>query len=137
MDLGDPFAACTAALEELRAGQKRTHWMWFIFPQLRGLGLSPAANFYGISSTAEAEAYLQHAILGPRLIECTEAVLALQTSSPRSVFRSPDDQKFWSSMTLFSMAAGQSASVYSRALGRFFEGHRDPGTLAQLARPGS
>jgi len=147
MDPADPFdlrrfvhaqeSAYTSALAELRAGQKRSHWMWFIFPQLRGLGSSPTSNFYGISSTDEARAYLQHAILRPRLVESTEAVLALEDRSLRSIFGSPDDRKFWSSMTLFSMAAGQSASVYSRALDRFFEGDRDPATLALLGRPRS
>ena len=123
-------SAYTAAFDELRAGHKRTHWMWFIFPQLRGLGSSPTSLFYGITSVEEARAYLQHATLGPRLDSCTESVLAIEDKSLRQVFGSPDDRKFWSSMTLFSMAAGQSASVYSRTLDRFFEGRRDPGTLA-------
>ncbi len=143
MDPDDPFdlqrfveaqkTAYTVALEELRAGEKRSHWMWFTFPQLRGLGSSPTSTLYGIRSIKEAKAYLRHPSLGARLTECTEAVLAIQDKSVHYVFGSPDDQKFWSSMTLFSMATGASPSSYSRALERFFDGQRDPGTLARLA----
>jgi uncharacterized protein (DUF1810 family) len=91
-----------AALDELKAGRKRSHWMWFIFPQLRGLGHSSMAEFYGISSLDEGRAYLAHPLLGPRLILCTETVLALQGRSLHAIFGSPDDMKFRSSMTLFS-----------------------------------
>lgn len=103
-----------------------------------GLSFPSCADFYGISSSLdEAQAYLQPATVGPRLVECTEAFLALEDQSLPSIFGLPDDRKFWSSMTLFSMAAGQSASVYARTLDRFFDGHRDPGTLALLGLPGS
>ena len=118
------------ALAELRAGQKQSHWMWFIFPQLRGLGSSHMATHYGLTSLAEARAYLDHPILGPRLIECTEAVLAVQGRSLHAIFGSPDDMKFRSSMTVFEVAGpGQ---LFSAALDRFCAGERDPRTLALL-----
>src|SRR5438046_1700808 len=87
-------------LEELKAGRKRSHWMWFIFPQLRGLGWSPTAQFYGIGKLKEARAYLAHSVLGPRLLICTEAVLAIRGRSLHEIFGFPDDLKFRSSMTL-------------------------------------
>jgi len=93
-----------AALAELRGGRKRSHWMWFVFPQLRGLGRSSMAEFYGIVSLAEARAYVAHPVLGPRLTLCAEAVLAIEGRSLREIFGSPDDVKFCSSMTLFSRA---------------------------------
>jgi uncharacterized protein (DUF1810 family) len=119
-----------AAVGELRAGRKRTHWMWFIFPQLRGLGLSPTARFYGIASLAEASAYLDHPVLGPRL---EEAVAAVQTSPGKSlhaVFGSPDDLKFCSSMTLFSVAGPD--GPYQAALDRWCGGAPDERTLDLL-----
>src|SRR3954470_2345249 len=91
------------ALAELQAGQKRSHWMWFVFPQLRGLGRSAMARHYGVGSLAEARAYLAHPLLGPRLIECTCAVLAIEGRPLHAIFGSPDDVKFCSSMTLFSL----------------------------------
>ena len=119
----DPFAlnrfvtaqapVFAAALDELKAGRKQSHWMWFVFPQLRGLGHSAMAEFYGISSLAEARAYLAHPLLGPRLILCTETVLALQGRSVHAIFGSPDDLKFCSSMTLFAIATGDKARPYS------------------------
>src|SRR4051812_12574295 len=96
-------SAFATALDELKAGRKRSHWMWFIFPQLRGLGHSPMAQFYGISSLAEARAYLAHPRLGPRLILCTETVLAVEGRSVHAIFGSPDDMKFRSSMILFAL----------------------------------
>ena len=105
-----------AALDELKAGRKRTHWMWFIFPQLRGLGSSPTAQFYGIASLAEARAYLTHPVLGPRLVACTEAVLATKGKSLQEIFGSPDDIKFRSSMTLFALASNDDGSLFRRAL---------------------
>ena len=90
---------------ELQAGEKRSHWMWFVFPQLRGLGHSAMAMRYGIGSLDEARAYLAHPLLGPRLIECTCAVLAIEGRPLHAIFGSPDDVKFCSSMTLFSLAA--------------------------------
>ena len=120
------------ALNELKAGRKRSHWMWFIFPQLRGLGSSPIATFYGIGSLAEARAYLAHAVLGPRLVLCTEAVLAIKDRSPRAIFGSPDDLKFRSSTTLFGLAAGDGESPFRQALGRFWDNRMDERTLVLL-----
>lgn len=123
-----------AVLAELRAGRKRTHWMWFVFPQMRGLGNSPMSVRYGIASLAEAKAYLAHPVLGPRLRACTEAVLAHAGTAPRALFGSPDDAKFFSSMTLFASAALDDNGVFERALDVFFAGRRDEATLALLQR---
>ncbi len=120
----------TAALSELKAGQKRSHWMWFIFPQLRGLGYSSTAQFYGISSLEEARAYLAHPLLGPRLIQCTEAVLSLEGRSLHAIFGSPDDLKFCSSMTLFALASGEDKGVFRRALDGYCDGRMDERTVA-------
>jgi uncharacterized protein (DUF1810 family) len=124
------------ALAELQAGWKRTHWMWFIFPQLRGLGRSATATFYGIASLDEARAYLAHKLLGPRLERCTDAVLAVEGRTLHEIFGSPDDMKFHSSMTLFAAAAGGAASPYRGpyrdALDRRFDGTPDPQTLKLL-----
>jgi uncharacterized protein (DUF1810 family) len=121
-----------AVLQELRGGRKRSHWMWFVFPQLKGLGSSPMAQVYGIESLAEARAYLAHTVLGPRLVLCTEAVLAIEGKSLNAIFGSPDDLKFCSSMTLFSRAAEETADVFRRALDRFCAGREDSRTLALL-----
>jgi uncharacterized protein (DUF1810 family) len=118
--------------DELRAGRKRSHWMWFIFPQLAGLGSSPTAKFYGISGLPEATAYLAHPVLGQRLLACTEAVLAVQDRSLHAIFGSPDDMKFRSSMTLFGEAAGASDTPFRDAVGRYCAGEPDPRTLALL-----
>jgi uncharacterized protein (DUF1810 family) len=120
------------ALAELKAGQKRTHWMWFVFPQLRGLGLSPTAQVYGLASLAEARAYLAHPLLGPRLQRCTQAALAAEGRSLAAIFGSPDDMKFRSSMTLFARAADEEAALFRQALDRFCEGRMDERTLALL-----
>src|SRR5262249_25167657 len=104
------------ALAELRQGAKQSHWMWFIFPQLRGLGRSSTARFYCITSLDEARAYLAHPTLGLRLDECTEAVLAIRDQSLHAIFGSPDDMKFRSCMTLFSRAVPDAENVYQRAL---------------------
>ena len=122
----------TTALAELKAGRKRSHWMWFIFPQLRGLGHSSTAMFYGLSSLDEARAYLAHPTLGPRLHLCTEAVLGITDSTLNSIFGSPDDLKFCSSMTLFSHAAGETQSTFRQALDRYCDGRTDGRTLALL-----
>lgn len=103
-------------LRELHEGRKRSHWMWFIFPQLRGLGRSSTAMLYGIGSLGEARAYLTHPVLGPRLVRCTKAVLAIQGSTLSAIFGSPDDVKFCSSMTLFSYVIGESQSTFRQAL---------------------
>jgi uncharacterized protein (DUF1810 family) len=118
---------------ELAEGRKRSHWMWFIFPQLRGLGHSPTALFYGIASLAEAAAYLAHPLLGPRLEACTALVNAITGRSLHEVFGSPDDLKFHSSMTLFA-AAKPGASVFRDALDRHCGGAPDQRTLDLLAQ---
>jgi uncharacterized protein (DUF1810 family) len=123
-----------AALVGLEAGRKRTHWMWFVFPQLRGLGFSPMAERYGIGSLEEARAYLAHPVLGPRLQRCTEAVLAAPEPSLLALFGSPDDLKFCSSMTLFALADERPESVFRRALERRCGGQPDPKTTALLRR---
>ncbi len=116
-------------LAELQAGQKRTHWMWFIFPQLRGLGQSSTALFYGISSLDEARAYYTHRLLGPRLAACTRTVLGSNARSLHDIFGSPDDLKFRSSMTLFEAAVPEAAAMFAQALDRWCAGERDPHTL--------
>jgi uncharacterized protein (DUF1810 family) len=121
------------ALEELRAGRKRSHWMWFVFPQLKGLGRSPTALHYGIASLDEARAYLAHPVLGPRLVEATRAVLGVEGRSLNAIVGSPDDLKFRSSMTLFAAAAGEAGDLYRNALDRYCGGKPDPVTLGLLA----
>ena len=116
---------------ELRAGSKQSHWMWFIFPQLRGLGSSSMAERYGISSREEAEAYVAHPVLGPRLRECTELVNAVQNASIEEILGYPDDLKFRSSMTLFSAVTNDDA-VFRLALQKYFNGKPDAKTLAKL-----
>lgn len=118
-------------IAELRRGMKQTHWMWFVFPQIAGLGRSAMAERYAISSLDEARAYLAHRILGPRLIECTQAVLDVDGRNAHAIFGSPDDLKFHSSMTLFAYAAGDSA-IFRAALGKYFTGADDAGTLALI-----
>ena len=119
------------ALAELTGGRKRSHWMWFVFPQLKGLGSSPMALRYGIGSLAEARAYLAHPLLGPRLVACTEAVLRHTGQSLHAIFGSPDDVKFCSSMTLFAHSADISESVFRQALAGSC-GAEDERTLAML-----
>src|SRR5260370_30714457 len=109
-------------LAELRAGRKRTHWMWFVFPQLSGLGRSSTARFYGIGSIDEAHAYLAHPLLGPRLDLCARIVLASESPSLHAIFGSPDDMKFRSCMTLFSPAADGPGNPFRRALDRWRSG---------------
>jgi uncharacterized protein (DUF1810 family) len=118
-------------VEELRGGRKRSHWMWFVFPQLRGLGSSPAAVRYGISSLQEARAYLGHEVLGPRLHECTQSVNQVQGRSITEIFGSPDDLKLRSSMTLFSLAADDRRD-FATLLQKYYRGEQDALTLAQL-----
>ena len=119
------------ALAEIRAGAKRSHWMWFVFPQLRGLGHSPTAHYYGIASLAEARAYLDHPVLGPRYLECVTALQALGGSDPVSVFGSVDAMKLRSSLPLFDAAGGP--PLLDDALERWFDGERDSTTLRLLA----
>jgi uncharacterized protein (DUF1810 family) len=119
---------------ELRAGHKRTHWMWFIFPQIRGLGSSSMAVRFGIASLAEAQAYLEHAVLGPRLRECAGIVCGVDGKSVGEIFGSPDDLKFHSSMTLFAKAAetNEADEVFGEALEKYFDGEMDGGTLERI-----
>jgi uncharacterized protein (DUF1810 family) len=121
----------TQALSELRAGRKRSHWMWFVFPQLDGLAFSPTSKLYSIKSFEEAEAYLAHPVLGPRLLECAEAVLQVEGRTAHDIFGSPDDLKLKSSATLFA-AVSPSGSVFERLLGKYFDGARDHKTLRLL-----
>jgi uncharacterized protein (DUF1810 family) len=118
-------------LAELRAGRKQSHWMWFVFPQLKGLGHSSMASKYGISSLATAEAYLQHSVLGPRLRECTHLVNLVEGRSIEQIFGYPDDLKFRSSMTLFAQAGSDNA-VFVGALKKYFGGEPDRWTLEKL-----
>ncbi|WP_342588667.1 DUF1810 domain-containing protein [Rhizobium wuzhouense] len=121
-------------LAELRRGQKESHWMWFIFPQLRDLGRSETARHFGLAGVDEASMYLAHPILGPRLVQVTEAVLAIQDRSLYEIFGSPDDLKFRSCMTLFSLVVeDQRAYPFSQALARFCEGEPDRLTLALVS----
>ena len=118
-------------LAELAAGRKRSHWMWFVFPQVAGLGFSAMAQRFAIGSLAEAQAYHAHPVLGARLGRCTELVLAVQGRGITAILGSPDDVKFRSSMTLFGRAAPGDAR-FPAALNRFFGGEPDPATLARL-----
>jgi uncharacterized protein (DUF1810 family) len=116
---------------ELRNGQKRTHWIWFVFPQLRGLGSSEMATAYGIASRHEAKAYLDHTVLGPRLRECTRLVKLIEGRPIGQIFGYPDDLKFRSSMTLFASVA-PADQVFKDTLEKYFEGEPDPLTLERL-----
>lgn len=120
------------ALAELRRGQKESHWMWFIFPQIRGLGSSAMALKYAIGGRDEAITYLKHPILGPRLVECCDALLKVEGKSASEVMGYPDDLKLRSSITLFgAVSTGQ--PIFSQVLKKYFGGERDSRTLAALA----
>jgi uncharacterized protein (DUF1810 family) len=123
-------------LGELRAGRKRSHWIWFVFPQLRGLGRSATAHHYGIASLEEARGYLAHAVLGPRLRECTRLVAGIEGASAEQIFGRPDDLKVRSSMTLFARASADPdvASDFRAVLDKFYGGEEDPLTVEQLAK---
>jgi len=140
-DAVDPFdlqrfveaqaAVYATVMQELARGAKRSHWMWFVFPQLKGLGRSATAQHYGIGSADEARAYAAHELLGPRLLECTRLVVAVSRKSALEVFGRPDDLKFHSSMTLFaSVVAGE--VLFAAALQRYFSGTPDAATLDLL-----
>ena len=132
----DRFVAAQAsdyerALSEIRAGQKRSHWMWYIFPQFAGLGSSSMAERYAIKSLAEAKAYLAHPILGPRLVECTEATMSINGRSANAIFGSPDDLKLRSCATLFAKISPPD-SVFERLVKKYFDGRYDDRTLRLL-----
>jgi uncharacterized protein (DUF1810 family) len=118
-------------LSELKNGTKVTHWMWFIFPQIKGLGRSPTSIEFAISSRAEARAYLHHPLLGPRLKECTRLVLLTQGRSIKQIFGSPDDMKFRSSMALFAQVSPDD-DIFTKALLKYFQGVPDQSTLERL-----
>jgi uncharacterized protein (DUF1810 family) len=120
------------ALQELKDGQKRSHWMWFIFPQFKGLGSSSTSMRFAIRSLGEAQAYLEHPVLGERLRECAAVVLNLEGKSAEAIFGYPDYLKFRSSMTLFAEAAG-TESVFNKVLEKYYNGHRDPTTLELIS----
>jgi uncharacterized protein (DUF1810 family) len=127
----DTFAV---ALSELRRGRKCTHWMWYIFPQLAGLGSSPTAEHYAIRSLEETRAYLNHPVLGPRLLDCCRALLAVQGRSAPDIMGYPDDLKLRSSMTLFSLVEG-APSEFRAVLQKYYQGQSDGRTIELLKRP--
>jgi uncharacterized protein (DUF1810 family) len=120
------------ACAELRAGRKRSHWMWFVFPQIRGLGSSPMAMKYAISGLEEARAYMEHEVLGGRLRESAGIVLGAQGKSVEEIFGYPDDLKFHSSMTLFAKASAAGVEVFGDVLEKYFGGAMDDGTLDRI-----
>ena len=121
------------ALAELESGQKRTHWMWFIFPQIEGLGHSSTSHYYGIKSEEEARQYLNHPVLGARLVECAKTLLAVDGRSASAVFGFPDDIKLKSSLTLFAAVAPPEAP-FAQVLQKYFAGERDEKTIELLAK---
>lgn len=121
----------SAALAEIRSGRKRSHWIWYIFPQLKGLGYSSTSQYYGIENLGEAKAYLADPILRERLLEISGALLELESSDPSAVMGYPDDLKLRSSMTLFALAEPD-CTVFQEVLNKFFRGQGDPHTLAML-----
>ena len=122
-----------SVLAELKSGRKRTHWMWYVFPQMDGLGYSSTTRYYALKSMEETRQYLNHPVLGKRLLECAEAVLAIEGKSISQIFGYPDDLKLKSSMTLFACAANP-PSVFDRILDKYFHGERDVGTLQLLEK---
>ncbi len=122
-------------LSELKMGRKRTHWMWYIFPQIDGLGSSPTAKRYAIKSMEEARTYLDHPVLGARLLECTETVLAIKEGSADEIFGHPDNMKLKSCMTLFA-AVSAPGSVFKHVLDKYFDGQLDESTLRILEKMG-
>jgi uncharacterized protein (DUF1810 family) len=119
------------ALSEIKSGRKRSHWMWYIFPQLDGLGLSATSKRYSIKSSAEAEAYLRHPILGPRLVECADATVRVEGRSAFEIFGSPDELKLRSCATLFASVSPE-GSIFHRLLDKYFQGKGDERTLQLL-----
>ncbi len=131
LDAQDDGRTYEQALSELRRGRKRSHWMWFVLPQLAGLGSSPTARHYALASLDEARAYAVHPVLGPRLVACATALTELPGSDPVAVLGSIDALKLRSSMTLFARAAPEEP-VFARVLAQYFDGEPDPATLALL-----
>jgi uncharacterized protein (DUF1810 family) len=131
LDAQDDGGTYAQALTELRAGRKRSHWMWFVFPQLAGLGRSAMAQRYAVSGLPEAAAYLAHPVLGPRLLDCARALTDLDTADPVAVFGGIDAQKLRSSMTLFA-AAAPDEPVFRQVLDRYFGGTADAETTSRL-----
>lgn len=131
VDAQDAGGAYEGALRELRAGRKRGHWIWFVFPQLEGLGMSPTSQFFGIRGLAEARAYVAHPVLGPRLVAAAQALTGLPGADAVAVLGSTDAMKLRSSMTLFA-AADPAQPVYGEVLGTFFGGEQDDVTLSRL-----
>ena len=131
VDAQDRGGVYAQAAEELRAGRKTSHWMWFVFPQIAGLGGSPMAQEYAISSREEAEAYLRHPVLGPRLLECARIVAGGAEADPQDIFGATDAMKLRSSMTLFAGVAPDEP-VFRRVLDRCFDGAADPATEQRL-----
>jgi len=121
----------TQALSEIQSGRKRSHWIWYIFPQIDGLGFSSTSKHYAIKSLAEAQAYLDHPILGPRLIECAEAATRIEGRSATEIFGSPDDMKVRSCATLFACVS-PAGSVFERLLAKYYQNERDGKTLRLL-----
>ncbi len=144
VDLDDPYelnrfisaqnGVYDRALAELRDGLKRLHWMWYIFPQIDGLGHSPTTRLYSIKSLDEARQYLSHPVLGARLVESAEAVLAVSGQPTSDIFGHPDDWKLQSSMTLFELVSGPH-SVFGRVLDKYYQGKRDSRTLQIVGKP--
>lgn len=120
------------ALQEIKSGRKRSHWMWYIFPQIHGLGMTAISDYYSIRSLKEAQDYLRDPVLGPRLVEISKALLELDTSDPHAVFGSPDDLKLCSCMTLFEKADPKNP-VFGKVLDKYYGGRRDQRTLKILA----
>ena len=143
MVLSDPYdlerfaqaqaSSYEAALSEIKGGRKRSHWMWFVFPQFDGLGFSAMSRRYAIKSAAEAEAYLAHPLLGPRLITCVDVLLGLERRSAHEIFGSPDDMKMKSCATLFASVSPE-GSVFHQLLTKYFQGESDSRTLQLLGR---
>lgn len=121
------------ALEEIRSGRKRSHWMWYVFPQYKGLGFSPTSRYYAINSLQEARAYLAHPILGPRLRRIARALLELEGQSAHAIFGHPDDLKLHSSLTLFA-AVSPPGSIFEQLLDKYFDGQPDENTLRLIDR---
>ncbi|MCX7666534.1 MAG: DUF1810 domain-containing protein [Gemmataceae bacterium] len=121
------------ALAEIRAGQKESHWMWYIFPQFRGLGHSPTSQHFAIQSLAEAQAYFAHPVLGTRLLECFESLLELENRTARQMFGPIDSLKLRSCATLFARACPQNR-IFQRVLDRYYEGQPDPKTLELISQ---